>query len=92
MSSGSRKRVPSSSERASSGHMPQELPCVECVRHREPTPLPTNMTSTAILRVCSGILVATRKGHSRARHDGHLADVEGLRQPIAPALGVTSEV
>ena len=50
--------------------MPQELPCVECVRHREPTPLPTNMTSTAILRVCSGSLAATRKGRSRACHFG----------------------
>ena len=27
-------------------------------------------TSTAILRVCSGSLAATRKGHSRARHFG----------------------
>ena len=50
--------------------MLQELPCVECVRHREPTPLPTNMTSTAILRVCSGSLAATRKGRSRACHFG----------------------
>ena len=40
------------------------------VRHRELTPLPTNMTSTAILRVCSGSLAAARKGRSRACHFG----------------------
>ena len=41
-----------------------------CAPPRTDSLVPTNMTSTAILRVCSGSLAATRKGRSRARHFG----------------------
>ena len=41
-----------------------------CAPPRTDSLVPTNMTSTAILRVCSGSLAATRKGRSRACHFG----------------------
>ena len=43
-----------------------------CAPPRTDSLVPTNMTSTAILRVCSGSLAATRKGRSRACHFGTL--------------------
>ena len=41
-----------------------------CAPPRTDSLVPTNMTSTAILRVCSVSLAATRKGRSRACHFG----------------------